>query len=62
MLEFLGLPWQDAVLAPPAIGAAIRTLSVSQARETVHAGRVEAWRRYEHHLGPFYEAWGDHPF
>ncbi len=62
MLDFLGLPWQDAVLAPPAIGAAIRTLSVSQARETVHRGRVEAWRRYEHHLGPFHEAWGDHPF
>jgi tetratricopeptide (TPR) repeat protein len=62
ILGFLGLPWQDEVLAAPARGAVIRTLSVSQARERVHAGRVEAWRRYEHHLGDFYAAWGDRPF
>lgn len=62
MLEFLGLPWDDAVLAQPATGAVIRTLSVSQAREAVHGARVEAWRRYEPHLAEFYAAWGDRPF
>ncbi|MFW5641155.1 MAG: tetratricopeptide repeat-containing sulfotransferase family protein [Roseicyclus sp.] len=62
ILAFLGLPWEQRVLAPPAIGAVIRTLSVSQARENVHGGRVEAWRRYEKHLGPFLDAWGDRPF
>lgn len=62
MLKFLGLPWQDGVLAAPAKGTVIRTLSVLQAREAVHADRVEAWRRYEPHLGDFYAAWGDQPF
>jgi tetratricopeptide (TPR) repeat protein len=62
ILGFLGLPWEESVLAPPSIGAVIRTLSVSQARGAVHPGRVEAWRRHAHHLGPFTAAWGDHPF
>jgi tetratricopeptide (TPR) repeat protein len=62
ILGFLDLPWQDDVLAPPEVGAVIRTLSVSQARAAVHPGRVEAWRRHEAHLGPFLDAWGDRPF
>ncbi|ETX15406.1 sulfotransferase [Roseivivax halodurans JCM 10272] len=40
----------------------VRTLSVAQARAPLHAGRKEAWRRYETELQPFIDAWGDRPW
>ena len=40
----------------------VKTLSVAQARAPLHAGRTEAWRRYETELQPFIDAWGDRPW
>ncbi|SFE32107.1 tetratricopeptide repeat-containing sulfotransferase family protein [Roseivivax sediminis] len=40
----------------------VRTLSVAQARQPIHAGRRAAWRAYETELQPFLDAWGDDPW
>ncbi|SLN18379.1 Sulfotransferase domain protein [Roseivivax jejudonensis] len=43
-------------------GGTVRTLSVAQARQPIHAGRRAAWRRFETELQPFFDAWGDAPW
>lgn len=68
LVDFLGLPWHDAVLAPAAHAKArgfISTPSYSQVIEPVHARAVERWRAYERPLqaakalvAPMLERWG----
>lgn len=55
LLEFLGLPWDDALLAPHAHAAArgyISTPSYTQVMEPVNTRAVERWRPYEQWLEP----------
>ena len=51
MVAFCGLDWDDACLHPERSQNAIRTASLWQARQPVHADAVERWRRYEPWLG-----------
>jgi len=57
-----GLEWEDACLDFHKSKAEIRTLSLMQVRQPIHAGRREAWRKYEAELQPFIDAWGDEPW
>jgi hypothetical protein len=62
LISAAGLAWQDACLnAGPASGK-VKTLSLEQVRKPIHAGRKEAWRRFEDDLAPFITAWGDTPW
>jgi len=68
VLEFLELPWDDAVLRPHENArdkGFISTPSYSQVIEPVHRKAVDRWRVYAAHLGPvepalapYLERWG----
>lgn len=52
MLEFLGLPWEDACLKFNERESTVRTFSQQQVRAPIGTGSVARWRKYEKHLGP----------
>ena len=51
LIEFLGLPWEDACLEFPKQDAAVPTASAVQVRQPVHTRSIGRWRRYENQLG-----------
>ena len=51
MIEFCGLDWDDACLAPEGNRRVVRTASVWQARQPIYRSSVERWRNYELWLG-----------
>lgn len=53
ILEFLGLPWDDACMAPEKNDRSVKTPSVWQVRQPVYKTSMERWRRYEPWLGEF---------
>lgn len=56
LVDFLGLPWDDALLAPHAHAASrgyISTPSYSQVTEPVNTKAVERWRPYQQWLEPY---------
>ena len=59
LIEFIGLPWDPACLAPQESQRAVKTLSRLQVRQPIYATSVQRWRRYEKYLGPLREALGD---
>lgn len=52
LLEFCGLDWNDACLAPERAAGAVRTASVWQVREPVYARSSGRWRNYRAELAP----------
>ncbi|GAB5413474.1 MAG: tetratricopeptide repeat-containing sulfotransferase family protein [Congregibacter sp.] len=56
LIEFLGLPWEDACLEFHKQDTAVTTASAVQVREPAHTGSVGRWRRYESQLGAMREA------
>lgn len=52
MVEFAGLPWNDACLTAHETRRAVRTFSRWQVRQRINTGSVERWRRYAAHVGP----------
>lgn len=52
ILDWCGLDWQDAVLAPSANDQPSTTASAAQVREPIYASSVQKWRRYESGLAP----------
>lgn len=55
VIEFCGLPWDDACLRHDQNQSAINTPSRWQARQPIYRTSVERWRRYEPWLGEFAE-------
>jgi hypothetical protein len=53
MLEFCGLPWDDACLTPEKSTAKVLTPSSWQVRQPVYRTSVGRWRNYEPWLGDF---------
>jgi tetratricopeptide (TPR) repeat protein len=51
LIEFLGLPWEDACLEFHKQDAAVTTASAVQVREPAHTRSIGRWRRYENQLG-----------
>jgi tetratricopeptide (TPR) repeat protein len=47
-----GLAWHDACLHPDRNDRRVKTASKWQARQPIHRGSVDRWRRYEACLGP----------
>ena len=50
ILEFCGLPWEDACLDLGGNQRAVNTASSAQVREPLHQRGIGAWRRYEPQL------------
>ena len=59
LIEFVGLPWDPACLAPHESARAVSTLSRMQVRQPIYRTSVGRWRRYDKHLGPLKAALGD---
>ena len=47
LLEYLGLSWEDACLAPQSNKRSVRTASQQQVRQKIYTGSSQAWRKYE---------------
>jgi tetratricopeptide (TPR) repeat protein len=50
IVEFAGLPWDDACLNTSSVDRAVRTASLWQVRQPVFNSSVAQWRRYEAQL------------
>ncbi len=50
LIDFLGLPWEDACLEFHKQDAAVTTASAIQVRQPAHTGSIDRWRRYENQL------------
>jgi tetratricopeptide (TPR) repeat protein len=56
MLVFLGLPFEAEILDFHKTERLVKTPSASQVRQPIYGDAVQAWRRYEKHMGPLIEA------
>lgn len=52
LLEYCGVPWEDACLNFHDTKRAVRTASAAQVRKKMYRGSSEAWKKFEQHLGP----------
>lgn len=52
ILAFCGLDWEPGCIDTGGNAGAVNTASSAQVREPIHQRGIEAWRRYEAHLGP----------
>ncbi len=55
LIDYLGLPWNDAVLSFHKSERQVRTASAAQVRQPMYQGSVELWRRYGDKLQPLIE-------
>ncbi|HEX2668268.1 MAG TPA: sulfotransferase, partial [Gammaproteobacteria bacterium] len=56
LLEFCGLPWDEACLHFQDNARAVSTASVYQVRQPIYRSAIGRWKRYEKHLGPLQRA------
>ena len=59
VIDFIGLPWDEACLKFHESGRTVRTFSRQQVRSPVYKSSVARWRRYEKELQPLVAALGD---
>jgi hypothetical protein len=59
MVDFLGLPWDDACLRFHESQRPVKTASHSQVRQPVHTRSVGRWKRYGSRIDPLIDALGD---
>ncbi|NNC78019.1 MAG: tetratricopeptide repeat protein [Woeseiaceae bacterium] len=52
LIEFLGLPWEEACLNFHQQTSAVTTASAVQVRQPAHTKSIGRWKRYEKHLAP----------
>lgn len=57
ILDHVGLPWQDGLKDFHKTERAVATASFAQVRRPIYTSSREAWRRYETHLKPFFDAY-----
>lgn len=57
LIAAAGLEWEDQCLDFHKSTTVVKTLSLAQVRQPIHAGRTKAWQRYEADLKPFSDAW-----
>lgn len=59
LIAACGLDWEDACLNSHQNTRKVDTLSVFQVRQPISKSSLNAWQRYESHLGEMFEALGD---
>ena len=59
LIEFLGLPWNDACLEFYKSDRPVKTASVAQVRRPIYKTAVERWRKYGPGLQPLVDALSD---
>jgi len=56
ILDYCGLPWDDACLKFYETERAVKTASSEQVRSPIYTGAMHRWRKYEAHLEPLIES------
>lgn len=56
LIDFVGLPWDEACLRPQDVQRTVLTASVWQVRQPVYKRSAGRWKNYEQHLGPLRDA------
>ena len=59
LIDWVGLPWDEACLEFHKTERSIRTASVTQVRQPIYNSSVERWRHYEKYLGPLLDGLGE---
>ena len=59
ILDYCGLPFEEACLSFYKTERAVRTPSSEQVRQPIYRGGIDQWRNFEPHLGPLKEALGE---
>jgi hypothetical protein len=59
LLEYCGLPWQDACLRFYETERAVRTASSEQVRQPIYSSSVNHWRHFRAELAPLIEILGE---
>jgi hypothetical protein len=59
LIDWVGLPWNNACLEFHKTERNIRTASVTQVRQPIYSSSVERWRHYEKYLGPLLDGLGE---
>lgn len=52
LIEYLGLPWEEACLNFHQQSSAVSTASAAQVREPAHTRSIGRWKHYEKQLAP----------
>jgi hypothetical protein len=55
LLEYCGLPWEDACLNFHETDRPVRTASSEQVRQPIYSTSLDRWKKYESHLQPLIE-------
>lgn len=58
LIDYLGLPWNDAVLSFHETDRPVRTASAAQVRQPMYQGSVDLWKRYGDRLKPLLDKLG----
>jgi tetratricopeptide (TPR) repeat protein len=58
ILDYCGLPFEEACLSFYKTERAVRTPSSEQVRQPIYRGGIDQWRNFESHLSPLKEALG----
>ncbi len=56
MLEYLGLPWNDACLNYYKNNRTVKTASAWQVRQPIYSSSIKGWKKYEAQLQPMIQA------
>ena len=59
LIDYCGLPWDDACLQSHKTKRTVRTASITQVRQPIYTSSLQRWRRYEQFLGPLQEGLGE---
>ena len=59
LIDYLGLPWDDACLRFFEKEGSVRTISRWQVRQPIYKSSVKRWKNYESEIQPLIEALGD---
>jgi len=61
LIDYLGLPWNDACLEFYNTDRPVRTASATQVRKPIYTTSVNRWKKYEKYLQPLLQELGDIP-
>lgn len=59
LLNYCGLPWEEACLRFYETDRAVRTASSEQVRQPIYTSSINHWRNFRTHLAPLIEVLGD---
>ena len=60
IIDFVGLPWDDACLRFHELDRPVKTASAMQVRQPIYSGSVDRWKRYGELVKPLIDALGDY--